>query len=203
MSSERYEMWDTNNSSPGSTNGREPHEHGYEDYMSNQNDRMNDDTPAFMLYVPVLNVDELELEVSDLRAHISLRAELASFVKINVGVDIYLDEVKLDIKGLEAQALLKVNLERALGTLDRALEAIDKNPQLLSEVTQESDPEVGGAGRDASQSTWETEPDDDRTSRLAEGVSTHTGDIRRQIDDVSDRTIGVTEQAESDSPGQV
>src|SRR5919206_4517805 len=158
MSSERYEMWDTNDYSPGSINGRETHEHGFEDYMSNQNERANDDAPAFLLDVPVLNVDEIDLEVSDLKAHISLRAELASFVKINVGVDVYLDKVKLDIKGLEAQALLKINLDRALGTLDRALEAIDKNPQLLSEVTQESDPEVGGAGRDASQSTWETEP---------------------------------------------
>src|SRR3712207_7681587 len=49
-----------------------------------------------VLDVPVLNVDEINLEVEDLRAHVSLRAELADLVKINVGVDIYLDKVKLE-----------------------------------------------------------------------------------------------------------
>ena len=132
MSSERYETWETNESSPSSTNGQETGERGYEDYVPNQDERLGGETPAFLLDVPVLKVDELDLEVDDLRAHISLRAELASFVKINVGVDLYLDKVKLDIKGLEAQALLKINLDKALGTLDRALESINMNSQILN-----------------------------------------------------------------------
>jgi pyruvate/2-oxoglutarate dehydrogenase complex dihydrolipoamide acyltransferase (E2) component len=107
--------------------------------------------------VPVLNIDEIDLEVEDLRAHISLRAELASFVKINVGVDLYLDKVKLDIKGLEAQVLLKINLDEVLGTLDRALESINMNPQILNEVVQDVNPAAGGADGDASQSTRESD----------------------------------------------
>ena len=84
-----------------------------------------------ILDVPVLNVEELDLEVEELRAHISARAELAGFLNINVGVDAYVDKVKLNIKGVEAQVQLKVKLERILGSIDRALQAIDNNPQLL------------------------------------------------------------------------
>ena len=157
MSSERYETWETNDSSPSSTNGQETGERGHEDYVPNQDERLGGGTPAFLLDVPVLNIDEIDLEVEDLRAHISLRAELASFVKINVGVDLYLDKVKLDIKGLEAQALLKINLDKALGTLDRALESINMNPQILNEVVQDVNPAAGGADGDASQSTRESD----------------------------------------------
>lgn len=89
-----------------------------------------DDTDV-VLDIPVLKVEELDLEVEELRAHISARAELAGFLNINVGVDAYVDKVKLRIKGVEAQVQLKVKLERILGSIDHALQAIEKNPQLL------------------------------------------------------------------------
>lgn len=89
-----------------------------------------DDTDV-VLDIPVLKVEELDLEVDELRAHISARAELAGFLNISVGVDAYVDKVKLRIKGVEAQVQLKVKLERILGSIDRALQAIEKNPQLL------------------------------------------------------------------------
>jgi pyruvate/2-oxoglutarate dehydrogenase complex dihydrolipoamide acyltransferase (E2) component len=91
----------------------------------------SEDDADVVLDVPVLNVEELDLEVEELRAHISARAELVGFLNINVGVDAYVDKVKLRIKGVEAQVQLKVKLERILGSIDRALQAIDNNPQLL------------------------------------------------------------------------
>lgn len=93
--------------------------------------------PDVLLDVPMLNVEELNLEVEDLRAHISARAELANFLNITIGVDAYLDKVKLEVKGVEAQLQLKVRLERILGTIERALQAIDNNPQLLESALQE------------------------------------------------------------------
>jgi len=89
-----------------------------------------DDTDV-VLDIPMLNVEELDLEVDELRAHISARAELAGFLNISVGVDAYVDKVKLNIKGVEAQVQLKVKLERILGSIDRALKAIENNPQFL------------------------------------------------------------------------
>jgi pyruvate/2-oxoglutarate dehydrogenase complex dihydrolipoamide acyltransferase (E2) component len=101
-----------------------------------------DDDTDVVLDVPVLNVEELDLEVDELRAHISARAELAGFLNISVGVDAYVDNVKLNIKGVEAQVQLKVKLERILGSIDSALRAIDNNPQLL-------DPDFRRSKRDA------------------------------------------------------
>jgi pyruvate/2-oxoglutarate dehydrogenase complex dihydrolipoamide acyltransferase (E2) component len=101
--------------------------------------RLVGEDPDVVLDVPTLNVEELDLEVEDLRAHVSVRAELANFVNINIGVDAYLDKVKLGIKGVEAQVLLKVKLERILGTIDRALSAIEQNPGLLEDRLRGSD----------------------------------------------------------------
>jgi pyruvate/2-oxoglutarate dehydrogenase complex dihydrolipoamide acyltransferase (E2) component len=92
-----------------------------------------------LLDVPVLNVEKLDLEVQNLRAHIAARAELAGFLKISVGVDAYLDEVKLETEGVEAQVTLEVKLERILGTIDRALKAIEGNPDLLVAALRSED----------------------------------------------------------------
>ncbi len=127
--------------------------------MVDRSEQYDRDDADLVLDVPVLNVDELDLEVDDLRAHVSVRAELADFVKVNVGVDVFLDKVKLGIKGVEAQALLQVKLERVLKTLDRALDTIDRNPQVL-----------GGATRSASQAAQDTE----RTAQLGEGAADQT-----------------------------
>ena len=49
--------------------------------------------PDVVLDVPKLEVDRITLEVRDLRAHVSILAELANLVNISVGVDARLDEV--------------------------------------------------------------------------------------------------------------
>jgi pyruvate/2-oxoglutarate dehydrogenase complex dihydrolipoamide acyltransferase (E2) component len=96
-----------------------------------------DDTDV-VLDVPVLKIEELDLEVEELQAHISARAELAGFLNIDVGVNAYVGQVKLNIKGVEAQVQLKVKLERILGSIDRALAAIEKNPRLIDPDYQEA-----------------------------------------------------------------
>lgn len=101
-----------------------------QDGRRDEEPREQDDADV-VLDIPVLNVEELDLEVEELRAHISARAELAGFLNIDIGVSAYVDKVKLSIKGVEAQVQLKVKLERILGSIDRALQAIDNNPQLL------------------------------------------------------------------------
>ncbi len=195
MSPKSRETQGTNESlSSGTNEQKAANEWGHEDYISTRDEQADDDTPTLVLDVPVLNVDEINLEVEDLRAHVSLRAELADLVKINVGVDIFLDKVKLDIKGLEAQALLKIKLDRVLGTLDRALEAIDKNPQILNRVT-EADSAVGGSSRGASQSAWDTEQYVDRASQQ-EDAAGRVGEAAQPIGDASARVTDGTERTE-------
>lgn len=122
---------------------RKPDERQEEEARAKAARDADDDTDV-VLDIPVLNVEELDLEVDELRAHISARAELAGFLNISVGVDAYVDKVKLRIKGVEAQVQLKVKLERILGSVDRALQAIDNNPQLLDPDFRRSRGETGG-----------------------------------------------------------
>lgn len=208
MSSREYKTQATNGppgSPSNSTGEQEAHARAHEGYTPNRNERPDDNPPTLVLDVPVLNVDELNLEVEDLRAHVSLRAELANLVKINVGVDVYLDKVKLDIKGLEAQALLKVRLDRVLATLERALEAIDNNPQILGEVAQDVGPAVGDVGQDVSRNARETERNVDGKPQL-EDAEGQAGEAVQQTGDVSDRATdeaGRTTQRAVEEPGDV
>ncbi len=125
-------------------------EQEYEDQVKSGED------PDVLLDVPVLKVEEISLELKDLRVHVSLRANLADLVSVDVGVDAYLDEAKLEIKGVEAQALLKVRLDRVLDTFNRALDTIDRNPGIL-----------GGKPRSAEGSEEEATRADDETGNLA------------------------------------
>jgi hypothetical protein len=88
-------------------------------------------SPDLDLDVPELRIEELNLEVEDLQLQVSLQTQLAGFVNIRAGVNVQLGKVKLAIKGVEAQARLQVRLEGTLETLRRALETIDRNPQVL------------------------------------------------------------------------
>ena len=57
-------------------------------------------------------------------------------VRINVGVDAFLENVELDLKGLEAQAALRADLENVREILVRTLESLDDNPGLVDSLTQ-------------------------------------------------------------------
>ena len=90
--------------------------------------------PDVLLDVPSLEVREIALEVDELRARVSLHAGVASLVALDVGADVHLDRVKLDLQGVEARAQLKVHLERVYGILVRALDTVDQNPGLLEKL---------------------------------------------------------------------
>ncbi len=101
--------------------------------------------PDVLLDVSNLEVDRITLEVEDLRAHVSILAELANLLSLSVGVDARLDRVKLEIEGVEAKVLLKVRLEHIRAILEKALDTIGEHPEILrilarslSQVVRES-----------------------------------------------------------------
>ncbi|MEO3763781.1 hypothetical protein [Streptomyces sp. B5E4] len=100
--------------------------------------------PDVLLDVPQLKVDQITLDVENLRARVSLRAEVLSLMGLNVGADVSLGGVHLDIHGVEAQALLKVRLDNVAEIIGRVLTTIDHNPQILEQVASG----VGGATED-------------------------------------------------------
>jgi hypothetical protein len=105
-----------------------------------------DGEPDVMLDVPVVKVDEIDVEVEDLRAAVSVRAELQNLVQLNVGVAAKLGKVELNIQGVEAQALLKARLDNVSRILGRVLTTLDRNPELLKSVGKAVE-DVGGGAR--------------------------------------------------------
>src|ERR671910_1562105 len=87
--------------------------------------------PDVVLDVPELEVDRITLEVRDLRAHVSILVELANLLNISVGVDARLEEVKLEIEGVEAEAHLVARLKNVRIILVKALGTIGEHPEIL------------------------------------------------------------------------
>ena len=118
------------------------------------NDGIPDETPArqdvdVLLDVSELEVDRIGLTVRDLRAHVSVVAELASLVSLQVGVDARLDEVELEIEGVRAKVLLKVRLEEVRAILRHALDTVAEHPEILRVLTRALNELVEGLLGDA------------------------------------------------------
>lgn len=57
--------------------------------------------PDVWLNVPDLSVQEISIVVEDIKAHVSLSANVAGLVSLNAGVDVSIDKVNLTITGKE------------------------------------------------------------------------------------------------------
>src|SRR5215212_8920845 len=90
--------------------------------------------PDVLLDVPQLRVEEIILEVEDLRAHVSVEADVLNLLRLSVGADVQLGGVHLEIKGVEAQALLKVRLDKIAEIINRVLATIDRNPEIVDQI---------------------------------------------------------------------
>ena len=108
------------------------------------NNGIPEETPARQDVDVLLDVQELEvarigLKVKGLRAHVSVVAELASLVSLQVGVDARLDEVELEIEGVRAKVLLKVRLDNVRAILEKALDTVAEHPEILRALTRALD----------------------------------------------------------------
>jgi hypothetical protein len=102
--------------------------------------------PDVLLDVPVVKVDSIHLEVDDLDARVALRAKVLDLVNLNVGVDVHLGKLRVDIKGVEAQALLKVRLDHVAAIVDRVLTTLDRNPELVKSLGRTVEHVAQGTG---------------------------------------------------------
>ena len=89
-------------------------------------------TPDVVLDVPELTVEKLNLEVEQLRARVDVHAEITGLLQLGVGADVETGRVALDLEGVRAQAHLTVRLDQVAAIVSRALETLDRNPELLT-----------------------------------------------------------------------
>jgi 2-oxoacid dehydrogenase-like protein with E3 subunit-binding domain len=120
-------------------------EREYRTYASSDPEEMTADADV-LLDVPVVKVDSIHLKLSQLEAHVALKAQVFDLVKLNVGVDIQLGKLELDIKGVEAQALVKVRLDHVAAIVDRVMTTVDRNPDLVESLGQAIEDVGEGAG---------------------------------------------------------
>jgi hypothetical protein len=126
--------------SRGPINGKEAYLVA-EDTPPNNDGIPQEQTPArqdvdVLLDVPELEVDRISLTVRGLRAHVSILAELAGLLNLQVGVDARLDEVELEIEGVRAKVLLKVRLDEVRAILNHALNTLAEHPEILRALTR-------------------------------------------------------------------
>ncbi|MFB7657449.1 MULTISPECIES: hypothetical protein [unclassified Streptomyces] len=146
-------------------------------------DRTGD--PDVLLDVTQLHVEELNLHVEDLQARVSLRAEVLDLLKLNVGADVSLGRVELDIKGVEAQALLKVRLDNVAEIVGRVLSTIDHNPEIMEQLTSGLDSAAGSLGSGAAKAA----------GALGEGVGEAVRDVGEGTGEVVEETRGAAAEA--------
>jgi pyruvate/2-oxoglutarate dehydrogenase complex dihydrolipoamide acyltransferase (E2) component len=125
--------------------GRMSSDEGYA-VRAGQNHGESVGDPDLQLDVPALSVEEIELEVEDLQVHLSIHAELADLVKINIGLNAELGEAKLGIKGVEVQAQLKASLYNVRAIFGEVLDSLQHDPQFFR---QQSDTEMAAETDDA------------------------------------------------------
>jgi hypothetical protein len=106
-------------------------------------------SPDVYLNVPAVKVDEMAFEVEDLRGRVSLQAEVLDLLKLNIGVDTTMGRVAFEMRGVEVEALLKVQLDNVAAIVDRVLKTIDRNPQILEQLTRDLEPAAGNADEEA------------------------------------------------------
>lgn len=140
--------------------------------------------PDVLLDAPMVKVEEFSLEVGDLRARASLSARVGNLVTLDVGAEAVLGNPKLTMKGVEAQAQLKVRLQKVYAILERTLSTIDRNPEILGTVPQVGQA-VGGIAHetiDAAPARWHHHSRARRVLRPIESAArTCTTQARRAI----------------------
>lgn len=158
---------------------RQPQAGNASDPKTDARVRGSGDEPDVLLDVPKLTVEEISLEVDNLHAQIALEARLADLVQLRVGADVEIERVALEIKGVEAQAQLKARLHNVLAIIERALDTVDNNPELLTELARSTQRAAGGLGEAVAKVGEEggqlVEGTVEEAGPLAEGAAQATG----------------------------
>jgi hypothetical protein len=95
-----------------------------------------------ILEIPELSVDSIGLTVKDVRAHVALDANAMNLVQLTAGVDVGIKQVQLGIVGVFAEAYLYVDLDNVARIVDRVVQTLDRNPEILTQVLKTVDTAV-------------------------------------------------------------
>jgi hypothetical protein len=137
--------------------------------------------PDVLLDVPELRIDTIHFELDELDAHVALKARVLNLVKLNVGIDLHLSRVKLDVKGVEAELVMKARLDHVTAIVDRLMTSLDRNPELVKGLSRAVS-EVGKGAGEAVDKTGDAAKDIGKGAQstlkdVGKGAGEATGDI--------------------------
>jgi hypothetical protein len=168
-----------------------------EEYDRQTKDRSTMGQEDVLLDVPRLHIDSLDLEVSDLRAHVSLHAEVLSLLRLVVGIDANLGQVRLDLRGVDAQALLKVRLENVATILDRVLTTIESRPEIVESLVRSTEQALRQAGQGAGQALGQaTQGAGQALGQATQGAGQAAGQLARAAQEAGQDVGQATRQAQ-------
>jgi hypothetical protein len=153
-----------------------------------------------LLDVSELEVDRIHLVVRGLRAHVSVVAELASLVSLQVGVDARLDEVELEIEGVRAKVLLKVRLDNVRAILVHALDTVAEHPEILEALTRVLNEVLTGTLGNALGALENVLEDLDVGGTVDEALKGSLEEVRDTLQEVLDQAGGQTQAAGGTRP---
>jgi hypothetical protein len=104
------------------------------------------DPPDVLLDVPNLSVEQISIQVQNLRVNLSLDARLANLLHLSAGAEATVDDVRIEIAGVRAQATLIVRLDNVRAIIERTLQTLDNNPQIIERLLSTVDNTVGTVG---------------------------------------------------------
>jgi hypothetical protein len=93
-------------------------------------------TPNYdvVLEVPRLSVDSIVLRVDTLDARLSARARVAGLLSLDAGATVHVDSVGLTIAGVGGQAYLYADLDNVARIVNRVLQTLDRNPDIVTSL---------------------------------------------------------------------
>lgn len=119
----------------------------------NERDKLADKTDL-VLDAPELKLEGVHLDIQNVESKISLNVNIGNLVNLEVGVDLEADTLKLELDNLEAEAYLRVSLDRIEHIINRTLETIDNNPDILKSLGNGD--EIAKEESDSSEKTPDT-----------------------------------------------
>ena len=177
-------------------------EREYRTYASMDPEELTADADV-LLDVPVVKLDSLHLKLSQLEAHVALKAEVFNLVKLNVGVDVQLGKLELDLQGVEAQALVKVRLDHVAAVVDRVMTTVDRNPDLIESIGQAIEDIGEGAGDALGESGEAVEDVGAGAGGAIEDVGQGTGQAVGQIGEGAGEAVGQIGEGAGQAVGDV
>lgn len=92
-----------------------------------------------ILEIPELSVDSIGLTVENVKAHVALDLNAMNLVTVTAGVDVGIRKVQLGITGIFAEAYLYADLDNVARIVDRVVQTLDRNPDILVQVLKTVD----------------------------------------------------------------